>query len=432
MKVMFNLALVLVIPLCAAVGTVWIFFPRAFFNYYLSFANTSIPISYLFGPHEAFSIESCTYYFIQVGKSLLWLVTPLLSLTLFLPKWSLREFKLGDLAGPRILLWAWLISPLILLVPQVVKEPRHLGPCVVPVVILIFMAIESLSSAWLRRLVFAMTVLLATGQYVLITSHAITTPYFFDQPLQIADIQRKMFVNDPNERAYRYTPGPFIRDHWLFNQSIAIAGFEANEALALSWAFQPAVVIDLDTLGDMSKVSEEPCYREFNDLSILAALNIYNRRCGWYQYHAPFSADVTVENADILLLKNQAANDWPQRYPDYAQQFVFDSGSGPITVLRNQDPNRHSFRELYATQSLARHPDRLAIDENTIAFDLRITSMLRGDLETAGEVAQLFPAVSQAKVPRRTIYFISGTGDALHQHVEMKIYRALLRQPSGG
>ena len=430
-KTMISLALVLVIPLLAAVGTVWIFFPRAFFNYYLSFANTTIPISYLFGPHEPFSIESCTYYFIEVGKSLLWLVTPLLVLAIFLPKWSLRALKIGDLAAPRVLLWAWLISPLILLVPQVVKEPRHLGPCVVPLVILIFMAIESLSSAWLRRLVVAMTLLLAIGQYVLITSHAMTIPYFFDQPLRIADLQRKMFVTDPNEQAYLYTPGRFLRDHWLFNQSIAIAGFEANEALALSWAFQPAVVIDLDTLDDVSKVSDEPCYRDFNDLSILAALNIYNRRCGWYQYHAPFSADVTVKNADLLLLKNQASIDLSQRYPDYAQQFVFDSGSGPVTVLRNLDPSRHSFRELYATQFLARHPDRSAIDENAIAFDLRVTAMLRGDLETAGEVAELFPAVFQAKAPRRKIYFIPGSGDVLHQHVELNIYRALLSQPPG-
>ncbi len=428
-KVMVRLALVLIIPAVAAVGTVWVFFPRAFLNYYLSFANTTIPISYLFGPHEAFSIESCTYYFIQVGKNLLWLLTPLLLLALFFPKWSYRGFKFGALANPRVLLGAWLIGPLILLIPQVVKEPRHLAPCVVPAVILIFMGIESLPFAWLRRLGVAMTVLLSIGQFSLITSHAITSPYFFDKPLRIADLQRKMFVTDPNEEAYRYTPGQFIRDHWLFNQSIAIAGFEANEGLALSWAFQPAVVIDLDTFDDVSKVSDDPCYREFNDLSILAALNTYNRRCGWFQYHAPFSSAVTVENADLILLKNQAATDWAERYPGYALQFVFDSGSGPVTVLRNLSPNRHSFRELYAIQFLSRHPERLADDENAIAFDLRVTAMLRGDIGTASEVAELFPAVSQAKVPRRKIYFIAGSGNDLHQHVEMRIYRSLLSQP---
>ena len=96
------------------------------------------------------------------------------------------------------------------------------------------------------------------------------------------------------------------------------------------------------------------------------------------------------------MLKNRAATDWPRWYPGYAEEFVFDTGSGPVTVLRNLDPGRRSFRELYATQFLARHPDRLAIDENAIAFDLRVTAMLRGDWETAGEVAELFPAVSPA------------------------------------
>ena len=426
-----TLALVLVAPLLAAVGTFWIFFPRAFEKYYLNWANTAMPIVRLIGPSELLSFDSFTYYFLEIVRSLLLLLTPLLLLALFLPKCNIRSLRLSDLAGSRALLWAWLLSPMFCLIPQVVKEPRHLAPCVVPAVLLIFMAIEALQRASLRRAVVAITLLLAVGQYALVTSHAITVPYFLDRPLRIGELQRQLVQSDTNDQAYRFTPGPFIKDHWHFNQSILLAGFGPNEALALSWAAHPAVVIDLETLSDASKVSEDACYSEFNDLSIMTALNTYNRRCGWHEYHTPFSSGRAVANADLLLLKNEAAVNWMQRYPEYREQFVFDLGGEEVLVLRNSRPERRSFRELYARQFLARHPDLSEIDENTVAFDLRLGANLRGDFAAARQVVKQFPALSEPKVRRRRIYYIPGSGDLLHKHVEMQIFRALLSQPPG-
>ena len=431
-----TLALVLMLPLLAAIGTFWAFFPRAFEKYYLNWANTAMPIVRLIGPSEPYSFDSLTYYFFEIVRSLLLLLAPLLLLALFLPKWNIRSLRLGDLATSRALLWAWLLSPMFCLIPQVVKEPRHLAPCVVPAVLLIFMAIEALQRASLRRAVVAITLLLAVGQYALITSHALTVPYFLDRPLRIGELQRQLVQSDTNEKAYRFTPGPFTppsirKDHWHFNQSILLAGFGPNEALALIWAAQPAVVIDLDTLSDASKVSEKACYSEFNDLSIMTALNTYNRRCGWQEYHAPFSSEIAVANADLLLLKNEAAANWAERYPGYREQFVFDLGREQVLALRNSRPERRSFRELYARQFLAHSPDLSEIDENTVAFDLRLGANLRGDFAAAREVAQQFPALSEPKVPRRRIYYIPGSGDLLHKHVEMQIFRQQLRATPG-
>ena len=398
-----TLALVLVLPLLTAIGTFWIFFPRAFDKYYLNWANTAMPIVSLIGPSEPFSFDSFTYYFLEIARSLLLLLAPLLFLALFLPKWNIRSFRLSDLAGSRALLWAWLLSPMFCLIPQVVKEPRHLAPCVVPAVLLIFMAIEGVQRVSLRRAVVAITLLLAVGQYALVTSHALTVPYFLDRPLRIGELQRQLVQSDTNGQAYRFTPGPVIKDHWHFNQSILLAGFGPNEALALSWAAHPAVVIDLETLSDPRSVSEDACYREFNDLSILTVLNTYNRRCGWHEYHSPFSSERAVANADLLLLKNEAAVNWVERYPGYREQFVFDFGGEEVLVLRNSRPERRSFRELYARQFLTRSPDLSEIEENTVAFDLRLCANLRGDLAAARDVAQQFPAVSEPKVPRDEI-----------------------------
>ena len=110
---------------------------------------------------------------------------------------------------------------------------------------------------------------------------------------------------------------------------------------------------------------------------------------------------------------------------------MFDLGGEEVLVLRNSRPERRSFRELYARQFLARHPDLSEIDENTVAFDLRLGANLRGDFAAARQVVKQFPALSEPKVRRRRIYYIPGSGDLLHKHVEMQIFRQQFRATPG-
>ena len=154
-----HLMAAFVLPALLAVATVWLFFPRAF-AYYLNFGNTAIPIMYLVGPLGRWSVESFTYYLWILSTFMLGLSAPLLLLSFFLPRWHWREFQWSQMLTPRATLWLWLIGPLILLVPQLVKEPRHVAPCIVPAILLIVSAIESIERRTLR---LAMLALLARG-----------------------------------------------------------------------------------------------------------------------------------------------------------------------------------------------------------------------------------------------------------------------------
>ena len=81
---------------------------------------------------------------------------------------------------------------------------------------------------------------------------------------------------------------------------------------------------------------------------------------------------------------------------------------------------------LYAKRFLSRNLHLTVEEQNTLAFDLRLTAALRGDIATASEVEILFPAISKMAYPRREIYFIAGIGDVLHREVERNIYRNIL------
>ena len=416
---------IFVIPAILAVGTVWLFFPRAF-AYYLNFGNTAIPIMYLVGPIARWSLDSMGYYFWILSTMMLGAITPLLLLTIFLPRWKWRQFRWDWLLTPRATLWLWLVGPLILLISQTVKEPRHVAPCIVPAVLLIMLAIDSIPQRAVRFAALVFICGVSGLQYFMSTTGVVHTPYFLDRPLATDALQKELALPDIDQPAYLSTPPPLIQDHWRFNQNILLFGFDPNEALAMSWALWPAIVVDMEIYRDPRNVSAGLALDDFQDLSIVSIFNTLNRRCNWESYNFPISREEALQNADYLFVKNKDSGKVLGHYAGYQPTFQHRIGGATIDVFKNTNPDRKSFRMLYAKRFLSRNFHLTVEEQNTLAFDLRLTAALRGDIATASEVEILFPAISEMAYPRREIYFIAGIGDVLHREVERNIYRNIL------
>jgi len=421
-----HLMAAFVLPALLAVATVWLFFPRAF-AYYLNFGNTAIPIMYLVGPLGRWSVESFTYYLWILSTFMLGLSAPLLLLSFFLPRWHWREFQWSQMLTPRATLWLWLIGPLILLVPQLVKEPRHVAPCIVPAILLIVSAIESIDRRTLRLAMLALLAVVSVVQYISVTTGQSHTAYFLDRPLAVDGLQRKLAMPQINQPMYLTTPPSLIQDHWRFNQDIALVGFEANEALAVSWALWPAVVVDLHTYDLADNLQDAFSELDYQDLSIVSIFNTLNRRCGWEHYQFPLTKSEVVNNADLLFVKS--GSDQLADIVDFKLIEQYSMGGAQVDVWKNLNDSRIPFRMLYGMRYLAAHPEMSEKEKNTVAFDLRLTAVLRGQMQAAAEVSRLFPALSHSRFPRRKIYHIAGMGEVLHREVERNIYRKMLLVP---
>ena len=420
-----RLISIFVIPAFLAVGTVWLFFPRAF-AYYLNLGNTAIPIMYLVGPVDRWSLDSMGYYFWILSTVMLGAITPLLLLAIFLPRWNPRNIQWSWMLTPRATLWFWLIGPLVLLVPQIVKEPRHVAPCIVPAILLMMLAIDSIPKRAVRFSALVLICGVSVLQYFMSTTGKFDTPYFLDRALATDVLQRQLASPDINHPTYLTTPPPLIQDHWRFNQNILLFGFDSNEALALSWALWPAIVVDMDIYGDPQNVSAELALDDFQDLSIVSIFNTLNRRCGWEAYNFPISQKEAIQNADYVFVKNKDSGESINQYAGYQSVYQHRIGAATIDVFKNTNQDRESFRMLYAKRFLSVNPDLTMKEQNTLAFDMRLTAALRGDIATASEVEKMFPVISEMSYPRREIYFIAGIGDVLHREVERNIYRKML------
>jgi hypothetical protein len=165
---------------------------------------------------------------------------------------------------------------------------------------------------------------------------------------------------------------------------------------------------------------------DFQDLSIVSIFNTLNRRCGWEAYKFPISREEALQNGDYLFVKNKDSGKAVGHYAGYHLAFQHRVGGATIGVFENERADRESFRMLYAKRFLTKNPDLTVEEQNAIAFDLRLTAALRGDIATASEVEILFPAISEMSYPRREIYFIAGIGDVLHREVERNINRNIL------
>lgn len=372
-----------------------VFAPSA--GYYLNLVRTSLPFMYLMGPPEPFSLASATYYFAEVGRSFLLLLTPFLAL----PLWAALRGRLSG--ASRQALWLWLLGPLVLLIVHPLKEPRHVAPCVVPAVLLLVLGIEALPRRALRLVATALALVLAGIQYLGVTLSWWQTPYFLDRPLHYAEIREQLRARG-DAGIDRETP-PGLRGLLRrYDRNVAIAGFPANEALALTWQGFPGVVFDLDTFEDPKRFFGRVAFTRFEDLYFLAAINTYNRRCGWRWYHPTLPRETVVANADFLIVNGGRPEELAARFPDHELVATIAREPGQIHVLRTRGPTI-PYRTLYARRFLAQGsvsgPER-----RVVARELLMVAALAGDGAQARALLREFP-ILRAPGEVRNIYWIS-------------------------
>jgi hypothetical protein len=375
-------------------------------GYYVNLFSTTRPFMYLMGPTESASWSSATYYFRELGRSLLFLLTPFLAIAAFSSGRRVGRLSLGDLAGPRAALWLWLLGPLVLLIAHPLKEPRHVAPCVVPAVLLLVAGIEALRRRTVRAALMALVLILAIVQYAAATSSRAEAPYFLDGPLHYQALRDAMIRGAPVGR-YRSTPPELRTLHWKYDQNVAIAGFPPNEALALTWQGFPGVVYDLDTFADPERISDRIPYQRFEDLFFLAGINTYNSRCGWRWYHGTLERETVIGNADFLILNDLDASELRRLFPSHERVATIPRETGEIHVLRSSRPTA-PYRTLYARAFLERNPALSGQEVRTIAEEMLIAAVLGGDAAAAHALAREFPVLGDPGITARNIYWIGG------------------------
>lgn len=395
-----------VVPLVAVVVVQATVFSRSF-GYLLSAGNTALPIAYLIGPHEALSWAGATYYFVEIGRSLLFLLTPFLLLAAY-GDWRRRETcRWATLRSPRTMLWLQLVAPALLLVAPPVKEPRHLLPALVPAVLLIALGIDAVRDPRWRGALQGLSLVLAGWQLVAVGAHWIHAPYFLDRPLRIDALERTLLEAVPAER-YARTPAHVRPLHWRYDQSLALSGFPASEALALAWWAFPGVVHDLDSAGEGPGRCTERGPERFEDLFVVSAFNVYNRRSGWCHCHDTLDAGRAVAHADFVILGPGLEDDVGVRFPEHRLLATIPRRGGDLRVLQRATGTRPHYRTVFAEQFLREHPDLPLAERAVIARSLLLTAVLRGERSDVEAVIRRFPVLRRRDVAERNIYWIGG------------------------
>jgi hypothetical protein len=400
-----RLAAAAALPLALVLLVQITLFPASL-GYYALQGDTTLPHMTLMGPADRWSLASVTYYLRELGRSYLLLLTPLLALAVFAGARALAGFRWGDLAGPSAALWLWLAGPLVLLGAHPLQEPRHAALCVVPAVLLGVLGIEALPDRRLRVSALALALALAAAQYAGVTRLGFETPYFLDRSLRYREIQARMRASEESRR-YRRTPADLRRLHWRYDQNVAVQGFPPNEALALVWQGFPGVVFDLDTFEDPRRLSDRVPYESFEDLYFLAAIDAYNRRCGWREYHAALPRELVVANADFLILNGVTVAQAQQRFPRHALVSTIELRGSEVQLLRARDATT-PYRVLYARRFLERHPQLSDQELRTVAEELLIAAVLAGDAPGARALVDEFPVLGDPRVVARNVYWIGG------------------------
>jgi hypothetical protein len=392
-----------VLPIVMAVLIHLIFFQTSI-GYYLNLVSTTRPFMYLMGPAEATSWSSLSYYFRELGQSSLYLLAPFLLLPLITFRYDARRITLASLASSRAAIWLWLLGPLLVLTAHPLKEPRHAAPTVVPAVLLIVLGLEAVERRRLREGLTALAIIVAIVQWGLVTLHKVDVPYFLDGPLHHQTLQDEM-IRASSARRYRRTPTDLRTLHWKYDQNVAITGFAPNAALALSWQAFPGVVFDLDTFEDAGRISDRVPYEQFEDLYFLAAINTYNRRCGWRWYHGSLDRQTVVDNADFVILNDVDSRGWEGRFPSHTHVETIPTDGGDIHLLKSSRSTT-PYRALYARAFLERNPALPDQEMRTIAEEMLIATVLGGG--DARPLIREFPILNNPGVSARNIYWIGG------------------------
>jgi hypothetical protein len=363
----------------------------------------------------------------------------LLPIFVLLPRRRAQQPQTANLS--HTLLWSWLVVPLIALAFFPVKEPRHLLPCLVPAVLLIFTALSQVPRPALRRTLTAALMLISITQYLLLTHHRLAAPYFIDHPLGFEAIAATLLPPitplEPLASSYgSLSPRASELQHWEYSTNFALAGFDPSEAFCLAWQFTPAVVYDLDALPAPGRPSSSIAYRRFEDLFSYTHFTLYNNRLFWPRPYVTLNAQDILANADYILLKNYTPQAAAARFPTHQRLTTVQTPAARILILKSRRPTT-PYRELYARQFLGRLPPsrpRDQIELDTICYDLVRTRYFAHRSCDPAEILPLFPAGYVCGRSNRHIYWV-GT---LVWNSKPKIdeaYKRFLRtagQPAGG
>jgi len=395
-----------VAPLALVVSIHAAVFPGAS-GYYASLGNTFIPVMKLLGPTERFAGESVRYYFVEIARIGVFLLAPLLVLAAAAAARRLPRVRWSDLAGPQAALWLWLLGPLVLLIAQPVKEPRHVAPCVAPAALLVALFIGRVDRRGARNALLAGAATLAAIQFLLVTRGVIETPYFLDRPLHWEEIRAAM-LESTDSPFYRQTPDAARALHWSYNQNVALDGFSANEALAVTWQLFPGVTIDLETLADPARLSSEIPFAQYEDLFLLSAFNTYNRRSGWRHYTEALAREEAIRNAGFVLVNARSPEPNAAHFPDHDRAAtIARDGGGWIHVLRARLPVT-PYRVIYAQHFLARNPALPDAERRVVSADLLMAAVLGGYRARAENLLRRNPELRDAFGAMRNIYWIGG------------------------
>jgi hypothetical protein len=380
---------------------------RTSFGYYLSLGNTRIPIMHLIGPARVGSMESVLYYPVQVGKTLLFLLAPFLAIPLVAGRspGSRGEPRTSPADMRAVILWAWFLTPGLLLVLQPVKEPRHLAPCVLPGVLLIFRGIERVAAGKMRAALTAAVLATSLTQYVLVTGHARATPYFLDRPSHGNEIEEAMARNDEQQGLPAGVVGSPARSRWRYTRNVALTGLDANMALLLTWRLGPAVCYDVDLIPQREPAGPSWAFRTFEDLYFLTAFNTYNRRCGYDRYDFSLDRGTVVANADYVIAGRTDDALLDARWPDHERIMSLGEGRARIHLLARRGGGAVSYRRLYAREFLARVHPSSAAELKPICADLTMDALLRGDRRALEATLAQCPPENLGTGDTRNIYW---------------------------
>ena len=400
------LAAALLVPIAVAMIIQLTVFPGSA-GYYLSLGNTRLSIMALIGPPEWLSWPSLGFYFVALARSLLGLLTPLLLLALW-SAWRGRKLGWRGLDSSTAALWLWLIGPLLLLVSQPVKEPRHVAACVVPAVLLGVLGIEGLRRG--RGALTAAALLLAALQFGAVTTGRVEAPYFLDRALHVEALREHM-LRATAGGLHRRTPAAARVLHWKYAQNVAIAGFPANEALALTWQMFPGVVFDLDGFAEAERFSDRLPYERFEDLYLLSAFNAYNRRCGWHRYYRTLTREQVIANADFVIVNDSEGSRWLE-FPEHRLVATIAREPGSMRILAAPGSTT-PYRVLYARRFLQRNPELGDEEARVVANELLLAAVLGGDERSARSLTDEFPLLRDKQPLARNIYWIGGYGSLI-------------------
>ncbi|HMO52607.1 MAG TPA: hypothetical protein PKE26_15490 [Kiritimatiellia bacterium] len=399
-----SIAACLLLPVLLVVGLAYAFFPEAF-RYYRSLGNTVIPSMRLIGPPDWFSSGASWFYLDQVFRNyLLWLCPAAL---LFI--WYAR----GDgSANPAVRLrrdlWLWLAIPLVVFTFMPVREPRHIAPVAVPLLLLTTIGLSTIRGVAVRRLVLVAFGLAAIFQYALIATGKIAAPYHLNRPMKTEKILANLFMATPDAERYLDEGGQPDAARWRYTRSLLISGFAPNEALAVTWVINPAVVMDLDAYDDPKRRQLPHAYQTFTDLYLVTAFNHYNHRCGWPGHYETLSREEALAAADALLIATRPGHT-PAIPPGFRPAGMMPWGPrDSIAFFVPETPPAKSFRRLYAEKFLLRNPDAPEAELNAIFQELMMDGALRDRLETVSLTRPLFPPGFQPGGALNNIYFLPG------------------------